>query len=178
MRSTIAIIIVACIVVGICIYLCSRNKKEFWTGIIIGGIIIGCFLAAIVNAASPIITIIKGCDKDSCIKAHYFLFYKAKLTDNKSQIVFLVPYGKGAVQNETDIDLIGIPIQFEDYKHYSPISLPAHSVNKIPDEPSYFFEKVPTNILTYSRSGKTKWLILKKGDEVQYQETHKRMMPY
>lgn len=84
MKSTTAIIIFLCIAVVTCVLLCIRHKKEYWGAIISSCLILGGFLAAIINAASPVITTIYGFDKNSYSKQKYFLFYKANLTPDKS----------------------------------------------------------------------------------------------
>lgn len=184
MRTSIVIICVLCVGALLCIRIVRNYKTRTaeWPGLFFGAVFGFSVLALIINAASSTIYTITGTGTNDNRDAKYILFYSTKLQDDQFRLVFLAPYGNNYIQNETDYELTYHPINYGNVKNnYQVQQLLPHSLNRIEGKPSFFFQSIPSATTYHSRynsKGTTRWVILKKGEEIQYKETIYELLKY
>lgn len=184
MRLSSVLIMIACIVVIAIIYLCYKNRKSIKVKTLDAGLIFGLsmvtltlygIIAFVCLAISTEVTTINGGRKSDCITKRYILFYNANGLAKESNTVFLMPFGKDVIFNNTKVKLVCRPIVYgEAKKHYEPILLQPRAITKVKETPRYFFEPVPNQIMyksRYSSSGRVYWAVIKSGESIRYKDT-------
>lgn len=188
MRLSSVLILIACITVITVIYLCYKNRKNIKTKNLDVSLIFGLtmltltlygIIAIVLAALSIEVTTINGGRKSDCITKRYFLFYSANGLAKESNTVFLMPFGKDVIFNNTNAKLVSRPIVYgEIKKHYEPVLLQPRTITKVKETPEYFFEPVPDQIMyksRYSSSGRVYWAIVRAGESLRYTEPFKWM---
>ena len=137
--------------------------------------------AILINGGSNKVTVINGINRNECITKKYFVMYNSHLTAKES-VVFMAPWGKDLVFNNTNENLVCYPIVYGNVmNNEQPVDLPAHSIRKIGEKPTYFFEPIPDKIMyssRYASSGRIKWAVYTIDQEIQYKEAYKWMDSY
>jgi hypothetical protein len=124
--------------------------------------------ALLINGASVSVTVVNGTQTEQCVSAKYFLFYSANMTANGKNTVFLAPFGKDVIFNNTNSALTCHPIEYGQVeKSYNPVDIPPHTIVKVQEKPEYMFEPA-YDVASSKLSGTYRWVLLKKGDEIEF----------
>ena len=186
MKTTVAVLITLGIGVALAFYYFiklrgseDKIQRQSWPGVCVLFIFGFGFLAACVNGASVYVHTINNYEKSGHSKAKYFLYYTAHFNDGSSKSTYLPLYGDDWIQNNTSSELSLYSIVYGQSESYATQLIRPNTISKAVCNPSYFFEPIPTQILYGSRyrsSGKTKGLVLKRGDPIEHKETN--YLPY
>lgn len=185
MRTPIAILVFVCILLLIIAFSTMTVKGEDRKAVLMISLmcfpIFGGIGAILINGGSNKVTVINGINRSECITKKYFLMYNSHLAAKES-IVFMAPWGKDLVFNNTNETLVCYPIEYGNVKkNEQPMDIPAHSIRKISEKPTYFFEPIPDKIMyssRYTSSGRIKWAVYTKEQEIVYKEAYKWMDSY
>ena len=182
MKTSVILIGFACIVFVLMIYWSIKSKdKDVIIGIFMSVPLLAGVVAALINGASVNVTVVNGLQEEECTSARYFLIYSANMAANGKNTVFLTPYGKDVVFNNTTSTLTCHPIEYGDVKKsYKPVDIPPHTIIKVQEKPTYIFEPAYDVASTKSSSGTYRWILLKKGDKIEFKKgfTYRRALGF
>ena len=150
-------------------------KRQSWPVVAVLLILGFGLFAACINGASVYVHTINGYGKSDHSKAKYFLFYTAHFNDGSSKRTYLPLYGNDWIQNNTSSELSLHSIVYGHSESYAIQIIRPNTLSKASCNPSYFFEPIPARIIYRSRyksSGRTKGLILKRGDPIKHKENN------
>ena len=138
--------------------------------------------AVLINGGSNMVTVVNGTSGSECITKKYFLFYNSHSTALGPNLIFMAPYGKDVIFNNTSTNLICYPIYYGNVKsNETPVYIPAHAIRKVGEKPSTFFRAIPDKIMYYSRynsPGRTQWALLTEDQKIEYEESFKWLDSY